>query len=224
MPVNIPAALELRAAIARDRDHMHAVSNDQQLLDRHGRELFGVSPEPDLTPVEHRYVAPRNVLIEWVGQPSPYNSDVVIALKARGMLDPILLNILEQAALKCIARVDGLTNRSIGVRDGLSKTYAWGSAPGTYIVEMPAHDADRLMSIAGSEFRIREKGAVERKHEGDDAWKAVFAGLRAIAKMKGLPPPPSNAEIARIRIHVGPTERLAGIHSGNGLGDWQPER
>lgn len=220
--LDIPAVLAVRAAIARDRDHMDVAANgEDHLVDKHGRELFGVSVDPDLTPIEHRYVAPKHVFVEWVGQTSPYQSDTVIALKARGMLEPIHLNILEQAALQCTARVDGFTTRSIGVRDGLSQTYCWGKLRGTYIVEMPAHDADRLMSIAGHEFRIREKGATESKQSGDDAWRQLFASLRIICGRRGLPAPPSDEEIRIVRIRVGDEEKLVGIRVNDGAGAWR---
>jgi hypothetical protein len=224
MGLDAARALELRAAIARERDGQAvSAAGRDPLVDRHGRELFGQIVEPDLTPPELRHVAPRRVLLEWIGQPSPFASETVLALKARGMLTAFHLHLLERAALKCIARVDGMTSRTLTAeRDGLTETVRWGPKRGTFIREVAMVDAERILaSPAGPEFRIVGKEARESRHDPDQAWKDALAGLRAISQRQGLPLPPTDAEASRIRLRVAAEERLAKLGRTNQDGIWQ---
>jgi hypothetical protein len=43
------------------------------------------------------------------------------------------------------ARVHGVTTRTIGIADGLSRDYTWG--PDTFVVDMAVHDIERLMQL-----------------------------------------------------------------------------
>lgn len=224
MGVDVARAMAIRAEIGRSQHNQQMVTRGvDPLVDRHGRELFGAAGEPDGTPADLRYVPPKRVLLEWIGQTSPLHSEVVLALKARGMLTPFHRIVLEKAALMCIARVDGRTSRTIGERDGLTETIRWGPARGTYIREVSAVDADRLLaSAAGREFRLVGTDQGESRHEADDAWRGILAGLRAVSATQHLPMPPSDADAARIRTRWGEAERLTRLAANsNAAGYWQ---
>lgn len=218
--VDVARAFALRAQIARERDGQEVVTASDPATRRHDRELFGVADDPDFTPPEARYVQPKRVLLEWVGQPSPFTSPVVLALKAKGLLTPIHRIVLERAALLRIARVDGVTSRTLTKeRDGMSETHRWGPKPGTFVREVPFADARRILDgPSGAEFRIAGSHAdASGPVEADSAWVGL---LRALSKREGLPDLPPDAE--RLRLRHGTEEGLKGLHPrSNLLGVWR---
>jgi hypothetical protein len=163
-------------------------------------------------------VPPRTVLVEWVGEPSPFDSEMVRALRLRGLLTPIHRLVLEKVALLRRARVDGHTSWTLGPRDGLSKTYRWGAKPGTYVQEVAFADVDRLLEIGRlgicrdlNQFRVVGSHAdALPPQRADAAWAKVIA---RISRKEGLAPLPPGAE------RFANPER-----AGGGVGRDRPER
>ena len=148
MGADVRRTFEIAARTARDRDDANVVlGGTDPAIERHKEELFGTETAPDFTPIDARYVPPKTALIEWIGEPSPFDSELVQALRLRDLLHPIHRLILGKVALLRCARVDGHTSRTLGPRDGLTKTYRWGHRAGTYVQEVAFADVDRILEI-----------------------------------------------------------------------------
>jgi hypothetical protein len=225
MTVDVRRALEIGARAARARDDLDVVlAGSDPAVERHSAELFGVETVPDFSPPGTRYVPPKTALVEWVGEPSPFDSEMVRALRLRGLLTPIHRLVLEMEALLRRARVDGHTSWTLGPRDGLSKTYRWGAKPGTYVQEVAFADVDRLLEIGRlgicrdlNQFRVVGSHAdALPPQRADAAWAKVIA---RISRKEGLAPLPPGAE--RLRIRSGPEEALVGIDRSGLNGYWR---
>jgi hypothetical protein len=205
--------LAVRARVARLQEGMHVVAHDDPAVLRHARELFGIQGEPN--PSE----APHRLLLEWVGQASPRDSALVMALKARGLLLRHELAALDRLAQRTIRRVDGVTSRSLGTRDGLAETYRWGPAPGTYVASVAFADADRILALfeTGAEFRIVGKHAGETGSAArpDADWRRLIDAWRANRGHAALPP-----EGLAIRYHQ--EQGLTKMLPAGNAGYWTP--
>jgi len=213
--LDIHRAMEIGARIARERDGINVVvGGTDPSIERHRVELYGAPTAPDTSPVDMRYVPPKTVLMEWVGEPSPFDSPLVQALRLKDLLTPIHRLVLGQVALLRRPRIDGVTSWTLGPRDGLTKTYRWGKQRGTFVVEVDFADVDRLLAIGQSglardlnQFRVVGSHADALPAVApDEAWAKV---IRKISKREGLPTLPAGAE--RLRVRSGTEEAYRGI-------------
>jgi hypothetical protein len=223
--LDVQRALELRAQVARERDGQNVVvGNTDPSVERHSDELFGQPSEPDFSPIDIRYVPPKKALIEWVGEPSPFDSELVRALRLKGLLLPIHRLVLEKIALMRQPRIDRVTSMSLGPRDGLSQIYRWGKMPGTFVIEVEFADVDKILTIGQSglgksinQFRILGKHSdASPVVMPDEAWAKVIAKLSAQEGIPGLPP---GAE--RLRVRTGEDQPLVGINKAGTYGQWR---
>lgn len=179
-------------------------------LQRHHGELHGTPAAPDPTPADLRYTWPGRVQLEWVGDVSPYAGEIMVAMDRMHLLPPALAKALEKVALSIAYRVDGVTTRTLTKeRDGLTETVTWGPHQGTYVREVTAKDADRILSsVAGKEFRIIGYAGEQPSRDPIDLYLPPY--LRPTARS--------------VEVRFGPEERLAGVvvGTGNRVGDWQP--
>lgn len=224
--LDVRRVLEIAAQKAQARDGRQVVvAGADPSVERHRDELFGTETAPDFTPTEARYVPPKTALVEWVGEPSPFDSEVVRALRFKGLLTPVHRLVLGKVALMRNARIDGHTSRTLGPRDGLSRVYRWGAKAGTFVLEVPlGRDLDRILEIGRlgisrdlNEFRVLGAYAdALPPQQADEAWLKVLARL---SKREGLAPMPANA--ARLRIRSGPEEGLVGLDRTGRNGYWR---
>lgn len=210
MTLDVAGMLAVRARVARLQEAMHVVAGDDAAVDRHRRELFGDPAEPGRPTDE-----PHRLLLEWIGQPSPRDSPLLVALKARGLLDRGEWARLERLAVRAIRRVDGVTSRSLGGRDGLGESYRWGPTPGSYVRSVSFADAERILAMyeTGAEFRIVGKQAPTDgpATRTDDDWRRLVDAWRAARGAAPLPTDPLairyDAEQALSKL-VGPSAGL----------------
>ena len=177
-------------------------------LERHAQELNGTPADPNPTPPELRYTQPGRVQLEWVGDVSPFAGEVMTALRHLNKLPRPLALALEKVALSIAYRLDGLTTRTLtNERDGMSETITWGPKRGTYVREVTARDADKILSSpAGREFRV-----------------VGYAGEQPSRDPVELYLPPKLRPVARsVEVRIGPEENLAGVVVGSGgrMGEW----
>lgn len=222
--VDIRRALEIGVGIAEKRENRQFVlRGTDPSIERHAVELFGTPAEPNFVPANVRYVEPRKVLMEWLGEPSPYDSELIRALIMRGLLSPVHRLILDRMSLMRRPRIDGHTSWTLGPREGLSRTYRWGKQRGTYLIEVDFVDVDRLLAIGATglgktvnQFAVRgdysEAGPMRAP---DEAWAKA---LDRIAKQQHLPKLPAGAD--RLRIASGPEETLKGVNKEGTYGQW----
>lgn len=208
--------LAVRARLARLQEAALVVGpggDGDPAVARHARELFGDLPEPG-RPTEE----PHRLLLEWIGQPSPRDSLLVMALRARGLLFREERDQLERMALRCVRRVDGTTSRTLTKeRDGLGETYRWGPFPGTYVRSVRFEDADRILSLfeTGAEFRVIGKHVdpVGPAVRPDADWRGLIDAWR---RARGLPGLPADA----FDVRYGPEQGLRKLIGAGG--DWTP--
>lgn len=198
--------------VAARRAPHEAITPRDAAFERHAAELNGTPADPDQTPPELRYTQPGRVQLEWVGDVSPFAGEVLTAMDRMHLLPPKLAAALQRVALSIAYRMDGLTTRTLTKeRDGLSETITWGPHRGTYVREVTARDADRILSSrSGREFRV-----------------VGYAGEQPSRDPIELYLPPHLRPVARsVTISVGPEEKLAGVVVGSGgrVGDWAPLR
>lgn len=225
MTVDVRRAFEIGTRTARERDGLNVVlAGTDPSVERHKDELFGVETAPNFSPPETWYVPPKTALVEWVGEPSPFDSEMVRALRLRDLLTPIHRLVLEKVALLRRARIDGHTSWTLGPRDGLSTTYRWGKTSGTYVQEVAFADLDRLLEIGRlgicrdlNQFRVVGAHAdAMPPQRADEAWAKVIA---KIGRREGLAPLPAGFE--RWRIRSGPEQPLVGIDRSGRHGTWR---
>lgn len=217
MSLDVAGMLAVRARVARLQEGLAVSAGDDPAVERHRRELFGDQAEPTAHPTEE----PHRVLLEWVGQPSPRDSPLVLALKAKGLLSRAEVAALDRMALRTIRRVDGVTSRSLGTREGLAETYRWGPLPGSYVISVSFADADRILSLyeTGREFRVVGKHAPAREAgpatRPDEDWRRLVNAWRAVPPSRPpLPPDP-------LALRYGPEEGLSRVKGPTG-GYWSP--
>ena len=179
-------------------------------IQRHKAELFGGEADADPTPPEQRYTQPGRVQLEWLGDVSPFAGEVMSALRFLHKLPKPLAAALEKVALSIAYRVDGLTTRTLTKeRDGLTETITWGPRPGTYVREVTAKDADRILSgPAGRQFRVVGWDGAHPSRDPVDIYL-----------------PPSMRPMARsVNVRIGPEENLTGVVVGSHgrMGAWEP--
>jgi len=208
-------ALAVRAKLARLHEGRLVVAGDDAAVERHRAALFGV-------PVVGETATGRRVLVEWIGEPSPRESELVMALRARGLLFAAELAVLERASLRRKARVDGLTSRTLTAdRDGMTETIRWGPAVGSYVRALAFADARRIEDDPniGHEFRILDDAAAAagRVVRPDAHWLRLINWLRAKAGR-----PPVAADHAALRVRRGDEEGLRKIDGLGRTGDWTP--
>jgi hypothetical protein len=221
--LDVAGMLAVRARLARLHDAQCVVAgaDGDPAVERHRRELFGDPAEPG-RPAEE----PHRLLLEWIGQPSPKDSPLVIALKARGLLAREEIAALERLARRTVRRADGITSRTLGRRDGLAETYRWGPIRGSYVRSVAFADAEKILAMfeTGAEFRIvgnhgHDEGPARRgdgPHHllGDDAWRGLIDRWRRARGAAPLPPDP-------LSIRYRPEEGLRRLLGPVG-GDWEP--
>jgi hypothetical protein len=210
------AALAVRARVARLGEGLLVVGGGtgDPAVARHRRELFGVPAAPDPHPTEE----PHRLLLEWVGQPSPTDAPLVLALKARGLLFADELLALARLAQRTVRRLDGITSRTLtSERDGLSETLTWGPLPGSYVRSVAFRDAERILGLfeTGTEFRVVGRHrAVSPTARPDADWRRLIDAWRLARGRVPLPPDP-------LAIRYGPEEGLVKLHGPTG-GLWHP--
>lgn len=205
MPFDRAAAIRAAARTHRDQGAVVGTSPD---IVRHARELFGQDGEPDTTPPETRYVPAGRVLIEWIGDRSPFaHEQVAAACKLHKIPDDLVKAYIRFADVVS-TRVDGLTSRTLTKeRDGMTETVRWGPKRGTYIREVSAKDADRILSLCPYEFKLHGY-AGEQPYQIDPIDRFVPPGLRSLVRA--------------IQVRIGPPEKLAGVKGRMGI--WTPLR
>jgi hypothetical protein len=171
-------------------------SGNSATAQKHAKELIGTSPEPDFTPPADRYVEPGHVLLEWLGQSSPYLDQRIEWAKRSGMLPQAVVLILDAMKNGQIPRVDGVSRRIITPAEGYSTTYVWGAQPGTYIVPVLYRDADRIFS---------SPSAAEWEPVGRDVIETP-----RFDPIEKLIPPDLRGRVRAIEIESGETEKLVG--------------
>lgn len=104
-----------------------------------------------------------HVYVEWVGQPSPFDSLGIQWLMIGNKLPAKVKRTIRELAANGVRRVDGHTRRIIEQRhiEGLSQDWIWGPRAGkpgareSFIQIMPHRDAELIKaSEVGDEFRI----------------------------------------------------------------------
>jgi hypothetical protein len=231
--LDVSRTLELAATIARERDGRHViVGGSDPTIERHHAELFGAPVEPDFSPIDTRYVPPKTALVEWIGDPSPFDSELIRALRLRDLLLPVERLVLGQLTFSRQPRIDGYTSWALGPRDGLTKTYRWGPQRGTYVVEVDFADIDNLLDLGDwwvisgtavrrprNAFRILGSHADALPPQGpDDAyWARVINRLRR----KALHIDPLTADQKRLRVRAGAEQPLVGIDRTGTVGTWR---
>lgn len=196
--------------IAADHADAEVLTGTDPAMHRHANELHGTPADPNPTPPEHRHVSRGRVQIEWLGDVSPFAGEVLTAMNRMHLLPAVLAQALTKIALSIPYRVDGLTTRTLTQeRDGMTETVTWGPNTGTYVREVNAKDADRILSsAAGREFRI-----------------VGYAGEHPSRDPIELYLPPSLRPTARrVEVHIGPEENLTGVDiaTNNRMGTWEP--
>jgi len=105
----------------------------------------------------------RHVYLEWVGQPSPFDSLGIQWMMIGDKLPRSVKRTIRELASNGIRRVDGHTRRILLQRhiEGLSQDWIWGpragnpGAPGSYIQIVPHRDVELIKSSdVADEFRI----------------------------------------------------------------------
>ena len=105
----------------------------------------------------------RHVYLEWVGQPSPFDSLGIQWMMIGNKLPRNVKRMIRELAANSIRRVDGHTRRILEQRhiDGLSQDWIWGpkavkpGVPGSFIQIVPHRDAELIKaSDVGDEFRV----------------------------------------------------------------------
>jgi len=214
-------ALAVRARVARLHEGRLVVApggaGEDPAVARHAAALFGV-------PVVGETAEARRVLVEWVGEPSPRDSVLVTALRTRGLLFLAEEAMLERAALMRIARVDGLTSRTLTAeRDRMTETVRWGPDVDSYVRALSFADARRIEDDPdiGHEFRVLVDGtqASGRAIRPDEHWLRLINAMR---RQRGLPP--VAADHAALCIRHGAEQGLHKIDAPGRIGDWQPYR
>ena len=114
--------------------------------------------EPDATPPEERYVDPGYVLMEWVGDRSPF-AEVRLAMAVQlGQIPAAIVKAWRETTHRLMfsTRVPGVIHKEMTAeRDGMSQDYVWGPHPSAYIQRVTYADADKILSgLDGHEFRI----------------------------------------------------------------------
>ena len=184
------------------------VTASDPAMTRHRDELLGGQGETDPTPPQARYTQPGRVQLEWIGDVSPYAGEVMTALGRMHLLPKTIQAALQRVVLTIAFRVDGVTTRTLGERDGLSETITWGPRPGTYVREISAKDADRILSSsAGRQFRVVGWAGAHPSRDPIDLY--LPSSLRPIARS--------------VRVEIGPEEKLVGVLGGSGgqMGEWK---
>jgi hypothetical protein len=221
------------AKIARERDdRLVVVGGSDPSVERHRDELFGRPAAPDFSPIDARYVPPRKALVEWIGDPSPFDAELVRALRLRGLLTATERLVLGQLTFWRQPRIDGVTGWTLGPRDGLTKTYRFGKEPGTYVVEVDFADLDNLFALGEywlikgervrrprSPFRVlgSHADALPPQPADDEAWRRFIDYLRR-RKLKSAP---LSAEEKRLRVRSGREEGLVGLDRTGTVGTWR---
>lgn len=114
--------------------------------------------EPDATPPDQRYVGPGSVLLEWVGDRSPF-AEVRLGMAVQlGLIPAAVVNAWRELSHRLMfsTRVPGVIHKEMTAeRDGMSQDYVWGPHPSAYLQRVTYADADRILSSPdGHEFRI----------------------------------------------------------------------
>ena len=214
--LDVAGMLAVRARLARLQEAALVVGpggDGDPAVARHARELFGDLPEPGRPTKEPHRLA----VLEWIGQPSPRDSPLILALRANGLLFRDKVAMLERMVRRTVRRADGVTSRSLTKeREGLAETYRWGPFPGTYVRSVRFADADRILGLfeTGAEFRIvgthQASGPARRP---DDDWRRLIDAWR---RGRGLAPLPPDA----LSLRYGPDQGLRKIIGAGG--DWTP--
>lgn len=196
-------------AIARQsaRQEIDIHSRIDPVIARHADELFGTGQDLAFAPAETRYVQPGHVLVEWIGDVSPGASEQILAACRLGLLPPKLVKAIYRLPKITSTRIDTVTDRAAGVRDGLQRTYRWGPARGTYVQEMPIGDATKLLDMpCGREFRIVGRGAPADQPTRDPIELYI--------------PPSLRAKVRAVVVAVGDDQVLTGVAAGGRQGQW----
>lgn len=215
-PIEQRRTFDIAAKIARDDAPAEIISGRDSLSDKARREIVGVQTDPVATPAEQRHVDRGKVLVEWVGVKSPLANDQIVAAKKLGLIPRYMTNrsgqtidlhrMLDKATRFASTRWDGINSRSVGPLDGFNRTIRWGHRPNTYVQELTASEADRLFSLPC---------AVEFRYLEDGIWY-TFEESPIL-----LLPPGIAEKVMRVKIVVGPAERLTGIDTARpAVGYW----
>jgi hypothetical protein len=216
----VAGMLAVRARVARLHENRLVVAGgaddrEAAAVARHRQELTG-------TPVAGETATARRMLVEWVGEPSPLDSPLLMALTARGVLFADERAQLRRASLLRKARVDGLTSRTLTAeRDRMTETICWGPHPGTYVRALAYADARRIFDDPqlAHEFVIveDEERARGRMIRPDRYWLAAINAMRA-----GANRPPVAADHVALAVTYEPEFGLKKIDGHGRVGLWSP--
>jgi hypothetical protein len=194
------------------------IVSGRSLSDKVRRELEGLPSDPDLTPVEHRIVTPKHLLVEWIGTGSPLAMDQIVAAIRKHYIPEIIttpngkrINLYDSirwANKKATNRWDGWSSRTVGPIDGFSRVFTWGPRKGTYVQEIPFKDAEKLFAApCAVEFRFYENGE----------WFELPYDI-----IGALIPPPYQKAVRSIEITQGKSEKLIGLKATDRrMGYWK---
>ena len=162
------------ARIARLVDPSIMSSKDPDVI-RHRAEILGIKTAPDHSPLTARYVNPGCCLVEWVGDSGPFGEPQIVEARRLGWIPDTIWESFNRKNRSLSTRLDGISRRVVGPRDGFNRVITWGEKRGTYIQELTYQEADKLLSFVRNprEFRIWEDGEwlkVSGLTDGLDRW------------------------------------------------------
>lgn len=212
-------ALDQRAAFAAAIEHGdpgHVVAlGDRPDVERHRGELFGTLTGPNPTPAGERYVPPGRVLVEWLGDASPYGHAQIAAAVQLGFIPKQIVAAYELHTVRMTTRIDTVTHHTMTQeRDGMSETVTWGPHLGSYVQEVSTKDADVLLSgTMGHQFRVVGRGAPPAGAQPADR-----------DPIERFVPPTLRAAVRAVVVEEHAPENLVGVGNGGRLGAWTPTR
>jgi len=197
-----------RAAAVGDADVDTATASRPDVA-RHAAELFGTPADPDATPLDQRHVPRGRVLLEWIGDASPYGQRQIAEAVRLGMIPAVIVEAWKRHTAQMTTRIDGVSHHTLSrERDRMSETITFGPHFGTYAREVSAKDADTILSgPMGHQFRLVGY-AGEQPADRDPVERFVPPGLRD--------------KVRSITTTDHRPEALAGVMPGNRTGVWTP--
>lgn len=129
----------------------------------------------------------RHIYMEWVGQPSPFDSVGIEWLMLTDRIPPKVKRMIREMAAHGIRRVNGHTRRVIEQRhiEGLSQDWIWGpkvgkpGAPGSFIQIVPHRDAELIKaSDVADEFRILGMAEQDGDRIEDQLFTMLLPGVK----------------------------------------------
>ena len=194
-------------------DDREVVVGDDAAVARHAGELFGTPTGPNPTPPGERYVPSGRVLVEWLGDASPYGHAQIAAAVELGLIPRNVVAAYELHTRRMTTRIDTVTHHTMTrERDGMGATVTWGPHMGSYVQEVSAKDADVLLSgTDGHQFRVVGRGAPPAGEQPADR-----------DLIDRFVPPALRPTVRAVVIEEGGREALIGVGGRGRIGAWTP--